>query len=272
MPSSSSAATSSGSTASSAGSAKGVCKKCTVRRSGRRSASIRPEEREVVVLHQHGGALGRPLDDHVGHGAVVGPVAVPGRPPVAVEPGPMRQVEEMVVHVPQRRVGDDVIGLAVGLVVHHHRDEVEAVLVHEARATASRSAAPIVTETHVVPLPARSRCSDEARPPPAGTGSSGAVGPGPEAQRAAVGDDDRRAHRSAPWRAARWSAHRRAHARRGTRTAGPARGRRAARRRAWGRSSCERPVAVDALAEVDLGQPVGAELCATSISRPSSTP
>src|ERR1700722_3167574 len=39
-------------------------------------------------------------------------------------------------------------------------------------ATASRSAAPIVTEAHVVPLPAKSRCSEEASPPAAGTGTS----------------------------------------------------------------------------------------------------
>src|SRR6516164_7259428 len=37
--------------------------------------------------------------------------------------------------------------------------------------TASRSAAPIATEAHVVPLPARSRCSDDASPPAAGTGT-----------------------------------------------------------------------------------------------------
>ena len=42
MPSSSSARTSSGNTASMAGAANGVCRKWTVRRSGRASASIRP--------------------------------------------------------------------------------------------------------------------------------------------------------------------------------------------------------------------------------------
>ena len=81
-----------------------------------------PEEREVVVLHEHGVALAGPRHHDVGHGPVVGPVALPGRPPVAVEPGPVRQVEEVVVAVPQRRVGHDVVGLAVGLVVDDHRD------------------------------------------------------------------------------------------------------------------------------------------------------
>ncbi len=104
------------------GAANGVCKKWTVRRSGRGLGQHPPEQREVVVLHEHGVALARPLRDHVGHGPVVGPVAVPGRPPVAVEAGPVRQVEEVVVAVPERRVGDDVVGLAVGLVVDDDRD------------------------------------------------------------------------------------------------------------------------------------------------------
>ncbi len=85
------------------------------------------EQREVVVLHQHRGALVRPVRHRVGHGLVVGPVALPRRPPVAVEPGPARQVEEMVVAVPQRRVGDDVVGLTVGVVVDHDGDQVESV-------------------------------------------------------------------------------------------------------------------------------------------------
>ena len=90
------------------------------------------QEREVIVLDEHGIALARPLHDDVGHGLVVGPVALPGRPPVAVETGPVRQVEEMVVAVPERRVGHHVVGLTVGLVVDHHREQVEPVLVHEA--------------------------------------------------------------------------------------------------------------------------------------------
>ena len=90
------------------------------------------QQREVVVLHEHGVALAGALDDDVGHGAVVGPVAVPGRPPVAVEAGAQGQVEEVVVHVPERGVGHDVVGLAVGVVVDDHGDQVQAVLVHEA--------------------------------------------------------------------------------------------------------------------------------------------
>src|ERR1700729_2302455 len=44
-------------------------------------------------------------------------------------------------------------------------------------ATASRSAAPNVTEAHVVPLPARIRCREEASPPAARTGTSAPSGP-----------------------------------------------------------------------------------------------
>ena len=43
-------------------------------------------------------------------------------------------------------------------------------------ATASRSAAPIVTEAHVVPLPASSRCREEASPPAARHRDERAVG------------------------------------------------------------------------------------------------
>ena len=88
---------------------------------GARLGQHAPEEREVVVLHEHGVTPARPGHHHVGHGPVVGPVALPGHAPVPVEAGPVRQVEEVVVAVPERRVGHDVVGLAVGLVVDHHR-------------------------------------------------------------------------------------------------------------------------------------------------------
>ena len=90
------------------------------------------QQRKVVVLHEHGVALAGAAGDDVGDGAVVGPVPLPGHPPVAVEAGPLRQVEEVVVHVPQRGVGHDVVGLAVGLVVDEDGHQVQAVVVHEA--------------------------------------------------------------------------------------------------------------------------------------------
>ena len=58
--------TRSGSTRSRSGPAKGVWLKWTVRRSGRRSASSGPTQAEVVVLHEHGGAVGGALGHRVG--------------------------------------------------------------------------------------------------------------------------------------------------------------------------------------------------------------
>ena len=57
-------------------------------------------------------------------------------------------------------------------------------------ATAARSAAPIVTETHVSPVPASSGRIDETRPPPPETAVQRAVGVEAERERAPIGDDD----------------------------------------------------------------------------------
>ena len=91
-----------------------------------------PQQREVVVLHEDGVALARPGRHDVGHGPVVGPVALPRLPPMAVEARPVRQVEEVVVAVPERGVRYHVVGLAVGLVVDDDGEQIEPVLVHEA--------------------------------------------------------------------------------------------------------------------------------------------
>src|ERR1700689_5505492 len=117
-------------------------------------------------------------------------------------------------------------------------------------APASRSAAPIVTEAHVVPLPAKSRCREEASPPPAGTGTSAPSGParkvsGPRLETTRL-----------PLTVSRTP-----------RTPGP-RGRRrgdALEGRPQhvdrlGAQLVQRPIAVDALAQVDLRQAVGSEL------------
>ena len=125
-------------------------------------------------------------------------------------------------------------------------------------ATASRSAAPIVTEAHVVPLPARSRCSDEASPPPAGTGTSAPSAParnvsGPRLETTMV-----------PLT--------RAHASRQCERRGDALERGPQDVDGLGPQLVQGPVAVDALAQVDLGQAVAPSACATSISSPSSTP
>ena len=153
-----------------------------------------PEQREVVVLDEHGVALGRPRHDDVGHGLVVGPVALPGRPPVAVEAGAMRQVEQVVVDVPERRVGDDVVGLPVDVVVDHDRHEVEPVLGHAP--LGDRLA---VRRPHRHRGPRRPAAGEEpvqrgGQPTGRRHGHQRAVGIGAEGEGAAVGDDDGLAH------------------------------------------------------------------------------
>ena len=236
MPSSSSAAASSGSTPKQGGIGEGRVQEVHRAQVGPLLGQHPPEQREVVVLHEHGVALARPCHDHVGHGPVVGPVALPGGPPVAVEAGPVRQVEEVVMDVPQRRVGDDVVGLPVGVVVDHDRDEVEPVLGHEppgdglAVGRPHRHRGPRRAAAREEPVqrggqPARRRRRHER-----------AVGPRPEAERAAVGDDDGPAHGSRQ--------RRRGDALEG----GPQ------HVDGLGPQLVQGAVAVDALAQVDLGQ------------------
>src|ERR1700693_3264596 len=110
------------------------------------------------------------------------------------------------------------------------------------RVTASRSAAPMVPETPVVPLPARSPCSEEASPPPAGTGTRDPSGPsrkvrGPRFETTMV-------PLTAPSRPAR------------QRGRGDPLERSPEDVDGLGAQLVQGPVAVDALAEVDLGQAV----------------
>src|ERR1700684_1176601 len=116
------------------------------------------------------------------------------------------------------------------------------------RATASRSAGPRVTEAHVVPLPARSRCREEASPPPAGTGTSAPSGParkvsGPRLETTRLALTASRTSRQ-------WGQRRRGHTLEG----------RPQHVDRLGAQLVQRPVAVDALAQVDLGQTIGSEL------------
>src|SRR6202044_2952545 len=129
-------------------------------------------------------------------------------------------------------------------------------------ATASRSAAPIVTEAHVVPLPAKIRCNEEASPPAAGTGTSAPPGSarkvrGPRFETTMVplmaSRSARHDHMSRPECGSRVTTgmlRRRGHAleRRSQHVD-----------RLWAQL-VQRAVAVDALAKVDLGQAVGPEL------------
>ena len=206
-----------------------------------------PEQREVVVLHEDGVALAGPGRHDVGHGPVVGPVALPRLAPVAVEARPVRQVEEVVMAVPQRRVGHDVVGLPVGLVVDDHGQQIEPVLVHEA-----------LGDRLAVRRPHRHRGPRRAGPrqdpvqgggQPAGGahGDQRAVGFGAEGERAAVGDDEVAAHGCTIMAA-------------GAAPSGDALEGRPQHVDRLGAQLVQRPVAVDALAQVDLGQAVGSEL------------
>jgi hypothetical protein len=84
---------------------------------GGQVGAVRPDERgqqhQVVVLHQHHRIAGGLGHDHLGEGQVHRPVRVPGGPPPGVEARPPGQVEQVVVHEPERRVAHDVVGHAV---------------------------------------------------------------------------------------------------------------------------------------------------------------
>ncbi len=212
-----------------------------------------PEEREVVVLHEDGVALAGPGRHDVGHGTVVGPVALPRLPPVAVEARPVRQVEEVMMAVPQRRVGDDVVGLPVGLVVDDHGQQVEPVLVHEA--LGDRLA---VRRPHRHRGPRRAAPREEpvqggGQPAAGGHGDQRAVGPGAEGERAAVGDDEVAAHGGDTGVGTR------SRAARSTSTA-------------WGRSSCSGRLRWMRSPRSTWASRSEPSCWATSINRPSSTP
>ncbi len=246
MPSSNSARTSSGSTAEHVGRGERRVQEVHRAQVRARLGQHPPEQREVVVLHEDGVALAGPRRHDVGHRTVVGPVALPRLPPVAVEARPVRQVEEVMMAVPQRRVGDDVVGLPVGLVVDDHGQQIEPVLVHEA-----------LGDRLAVRRPHRHRGPRRAAPredPVQGRGQAAAgghrdqraVGPGAEGQRAAVGDDEVAAHwgDTGP----------------GASPSGDALESRPQHVDRLGPQLVQRPVAVDALAQVDLGQAVGTKM------------
>ena len=154
------------------------------------------------------------------------------------------------MHVPQRRVGHDVVRLAIRVVVDHHRHQVEPVLVHQAP---SHRLAVRRPHRHRDPRRAAARQQPvQRRGQPAGRGDGleGAAASRPEAQRAAVGDDEGAAHAGRP-----------------TAVTLPAAVTSPGRALERGTQHVDRlrpqlvqgPVAVDALAQVDLRQAVGAE-------------
>ena len=148
------------------------------------------EEGEVVVLHQDHRAVGGFVVDDVGHRLVVGAVPVPGRMPVAVQARSTGEIEEVVVGVPEGRVGNDVVGHPVGVAVHRDRAELEGVVDH----------APLGHRFHIG-RPHRHRHPHglaagqeraQRRDQPTPSGDRLEVAPGVEAERQGppVGDDD----------------------------------------------------------------------------------
>ena len=155
-----------GSTRNRSGTANGVWLKWTRRRSGRSSRNERREQREVVVLHEHRGIVGRFL----GHGrrrtlAFTARYAAHASREVGVETRSAGQVEQVVVHEPQRRVAHDVVGQ-----VGTRADRCRAAGRGSPRprwrpaAAAARSASEIAAAIQVASFPA-SEASPETSPP-----------------------------------------------------------------------------------------------------------
>ena len=91
------------------------------------SADGRSEHRQVVVLHQHHGVVGRVGHDCVGEAAVDLAVRSPALAPEGIQVRIAGEVEQPVVHEPEHLVGDDVV-VAVEL-VGRDVDEVDRVAV-----------------------------------------------------------------------------------------------------------------------------------------------
>jgi len=148
-----------------------------------------PEEREVIVLHQHGRVRRRVRAHGVGHGLVVAAIGVPRLPPVPVESGPAGQIEEMVMAIPERRVGHDVVGGPVRLVVDDDREQREVLLGHPALGDGGA-----ICRAHRHRGPGRPRAGQE-RPDgrdqaaTAGDRVQRAIVIEAERERAAIGDD-----------------------------------------------------------------------------------
>ena len=192
MPSTSSRAAAAGRAFSHTGGAKGVWLKCTQAKVGTQPAQAGSHEAQVVVLHEHGGSLGRHLGHGVGKGVVHGPVGVPGRRPRVVEGRLAREIPQAVVGEPEHLVAHHVVGQPVGLWVEGEQADVDAVGLHHA---GRRRFA--VAVGHGGGQPGGTGLGDEgadARHEPTGAAPAGevAVGTALEGDRAAVRDEDDR--------------------------------------------------------------------------------
>ena len=124
---------------------------------GPRGAQHLRHQLELVVLHPHGGALGRHLGGPVGEALVDRDVGVP---PLAVE---LRLGDHVVVERPQRAVGEALVELLDLLGAHRHRDEGEPVHPRTAR---TRRRRPTPGQPIQAPSLARSTGSSAVTRPP----------------------------------------------------------------------------------------------------------
>ena len=229
-----------------------------------------PEKREVIVLHQDDRVRRRVRTYRVGHGPVVAAVAVPGLPPVPVESGPAGQIEQVMMAVPQRRIGHDVIRRPVGVVIDDHREQREVLVCHAALGNGGA-----VGRAHRHRDPGRSRAGQQRADRRDQASSAGdrpelALGAGAvtsgvcgvtrvvvveaEGERAPIGDDQQLIGR---WHGGQCGA--RASAVRNTSVA-------------WGRSSCSGRLRWMRTPRSTWASTPGPSFCATSMSRPISTP
>ena len=148
------------------------------------------QQAQVVVLHQHGGALGGDLGHRVGERLVHVAVGLPRLAQVGPERRLAGQVVEAVVDEPQDLVADHVVGQPVGLGVDAEQADAEVLRVDHA---GGRRLA--VAVGHGGGHPQRVGARDqgpEARHEPAGAppGHQPAAVVRPERQRATVRHDD----------------------------------------------------------------------------------
>ncbi len=95
----------SGSIVISVGSQNGVWVKCTVAQVGPFLAERGAEQRQVVVLHEHGRPGRGDVDHRFGEARLTCAVGVPRVPPTRIEARLAGEVEEPMVEGPQRLVG-----------------------------------------------------------------------------------------------------------------------------------------------------------------------
>ena len=161
----------------------GMCRKNPIRRSGRRSRSMRRHQLELVVLHPDRRPGRRPPGGRLGEAAVDLPV---GLAPVPVEDG---RLDRVVVERPDGRVGLALVVVLDLLGRQRHRVQPDAVDLERrpARARARRPSRPRCRG-----CAARIGCSAVTRPPGLRRHWRSSSAIGDLVHRQPVGDDDER--------------------------------------------------------------------------------